>query len=124
MSNVVIDGVMDVQIKYSANECLELSKELSGKKEKIKKYKDELKIASAEIKANIKATEAEIESDIQTLKDGFRFIPAAKIKAELDRENGQVVIKHGDQVVSREPLADKHKALFGDMAVAAVKKAK
>jgi hypothetical protein len=121
MSNVVVDGIMDVQLKYSANECLELSKELSGKKDKIKKYKEDLKIASAEIKANIKATEVEIESDIQTLKDGFRSIPAAKIKAELDRATMQVAIKYGDQVVSREKYSEKHRSLFGEITHAAVK---
>lgn len=121
MSNVVVDGIMDVQLKYSANECLELSKELSGKKDKIKKYKEDLKIASAEIKANIKATEIEIESDIQTLKDGFRSIPAAKIKAELDRSTMQVAIKYGDQVVSREKYSEKHRSLFGEITHAAVK---
>ena len=123
MSNVVVDGVMDVQLKYSANECLDLSKELSGKKDKIKKYKEDLKIASSEIKANIKATEVEIESDIQTLKDGFRFIPAAKIKAELDRATMQVAIKYGDQVVSREKYSEKHRSLFGEITHAAVDKA-
>lgn len=126
MGNVVVDGIMDVQIKYSANECLELSKELSGKREKIKNYRNDLKVASAEIKANIKDMEQEIESDIQTLKDGFRKVSNAKIKAELDSVASQVCIKYGDQVVSREPLTDKHKSLFGEIAVAGAgdKKAK
>jgi len=123
MSNVVVDGVMDVQIKYSANECLELSKELAGKRDRITVHKEELKVASAEIKAKIKSTEAEIESDIQTLKDGFRKIPNAKIKAELDRATMQVVIKHGEQVVSREKYSDKHRSLFGEITHAAVDKA-
>jgi seryl-tRNA synthetase len=121
MSNVVVvDGVMDVTIKYSANECLELSKELAGKTEKMTVLREELSAKCKEIKAEIRAIENEIASDIKTLNQGFRSIPAAKVKAELDKGNKIVTIKHGDQVVSREKFADKHKALFGEITAAAM----
>lgn len=122
-NTVQVKGTMDVTIKYSQSECLELSKSLNGKKEKITALKDELKETKAEINSQIKAMEKEIDSDLDTLANERRHIPNAEIIASLDKETGVVEIKHHDQVVSREKYnPQKHKGLFGEMVNAAMEK--
>jgi len=120
MSKVQVDGKMDIEIKYSANDCLELSRELASKKQKISDCKQELKEATADIKAEIRRIELEIESDIQTLRDGVRKIEMADIKAELDKSNNLVIIRYGDQVVAKEKYSEKYRNIFGDIVHAAI----
>ena len=122
MTNVVsIDGVKDVRIKYSQKECLELSKELSGKREKINLLQEELRAHNKEIKDEIKELQKEIDSDIDTLHNEERYIPSAQIKAELHKEKKLVTIKYQNRVVSNEKYSEeKHKSLFGEITNAAM----
>jgi seryl-tRNA synthetase len=113
-----VDGTMDVAIKYSEKERLELAQSLAGKKARIEKLRNELKATSTELKGEIKGIEAELVSDINTLESGVRHIPSAPVKAILDQEKKLVTIKYRDQVVSNEKLdPEKHRGLFGDLAV-------
>lgn len=115
---VAVQGTMDVAIKYSDKERLELGQTLSGKRARIQKLQNELKATQKELKEEIKDIEAELTSDISTLECGVRHVPAAQVDASLDKNKKLVTIKYQGRTVANEKLdPEKHQGLFGELAM-------
>lgn len=118
---VSVDGTMDIRIPYTPSECLELSKQLSGKREKIYILKEELNIQKKQLKKEIEDLERELADDIETLHNEERFVPSAIVKAELSKESKSVTIKYQGKIVRTEAYCEnKHKGLFGEITNAAM----
>lgn len=113
-----VKGTMDIQIKYDEKQRLELARSLRGKQDRIEQLRNELKVQTQELKAEIKGIEKEITSDIATLECGVRHIPAAPVDATLNKESRSVTISYNGMIVSEGPVdPEKHKGLFGELAV-------
>ena len=121
--NVIsVDCVKDIQIVYTDAELKDISKKLADKKSKITALKDEKASATSEFNREIKELEKELESDIDTLKCGYREIPKAQCKAELDKTKKTVSMVYQDKVVSTikfDPEA--HKSIFGEITSESMK---